>query len=336
MIKKVSDSNRRLQLTWFMERVLLLVKLDYMSRDNFGLILAAEQGVKFNWAFILHSRFVMDVRGVDKRKQRGVNKIAPFLFKMFSYANRNSITLILPRGHTAVKAGKGKKAQPSAGLGDDEPPSKKGKADAETEVKAEMTDDSKIEPETEVLNQMVTMGFDLKEVEERVKENWGGIMKEEMFLTPFKDIMKQSTGMAQAYQPKQKTIKIMKKKLILDPEKDVWTQAGTSDNPENFQKVVAREFQQKFTTGSAEEEFVSSERAMKGLKDSMQYFNQQEILLKSLLRKERQLQKDKRELQSALESQSFKNADFIKLEEQIEEIRQKMDTQLVAKDQQDW
>ena len=113
--------------------------------------------------------------------------------------------MILPRRHTALKAGKGKKAQMNAGLGEDEPPTKKGKRDTETEMKVEMTHESKIEPDAEILNQMVTMGFDLKDAEAGVKENWGGIMKEEMFSTSFKDIMKQSSEIAQAYQPKQKT-----------------------------------------------------------------------------------------------------------------------------------
>ena len=35
-LKRVTDKNRRLQLTWMMERLFLLVKLDYMSRDTFG------------------------------------------------------------------------------------------------------------------------------------------------------------------------------------------------------------------------------------------------------------------------------------------------------------
>ena len=52
----------------------------------------------------------MDVRGVYKRRQSGFTKIAPFLFKMFDYANKNNTKLLLPKGHTAVKAGKGKKA----------------------------------------------------------------------------------------------------------------------------------------------------------------------------------------------------------------------------------
>lgn len=62
VLKRVPDDNRRLQLTWMMERIFLLVKLDYMSRDTFGCIVAAEAGVKVNWAYVLHSRFVMDVR----------------------------------------------------------------------------------------------------------------------------------------------------------------------------------------------------------------------------------------------------------------------------------
>ena len=42
VLKKVADNNRRNQLTWMMERIFLLVKLDYMSRETFGCIMAAE------------------------------------------------------------------------------------------------------------------------------------------------------------------------------------------------------------------------------------------------------------------------------------------------------
>ena len=42
VLKKVANNNRRNQLTWMMERIFLLVKLDYMSRETFGCIMAAE------------------------------------------------------------------------------------------------------------------------------------------------------------------------------------------------------------------------------------------------------------------------------------------------------
>ena len=74
VLKKVADNNRRNQLTWMMERILLLVKLDY----------------------IVQSRFFMDVKGVDKRKQLGVTKISPFLFRMFEIARCNEWSLCLP------------------------------------------------------------------------------------------------------------------------------------------------------------------------------------------------------------------------------------------------
>ena len=177
-----------------MERILLLVKLDYMSRDNFGLIRAAKSREKFKWAYILQSKFVMDVKGIDKRRKSRVSKIAPFLFKMFDFANKNNVQLVLSKSHTTAKASKGKKAQSGISLGDDEPPSKRGKANTiVAEASAEVTKEGKLKPEIGVLDEMVNMGFDLKDVKARVKENWGGIMKEEMFLTPFKDMMKQPT-----------------------------------------------------------------------------------------------------------------------------------------------
>ena len=55
-----------------------------------------------------------------------------------------------------------------------------------TKSTIEMTYESKIKPETDMLDRMVNMGFDLKAIEVGMKENWGGIMKDEMFLTPFK------------------------------------------------------------------------------------------------------------------------------------------------------
>ena len=96
VLKKVADSNRRQLLTWMMERTFLLVKLDYMSRETFGCTIAAESDIKLNWVHIVHSRFVMDVRGMDKRKQSGVTKISPFLCRMFEIAKNNSWSLCLP------------------------------------------------------------------------------------------------------------------------------------------------------------------------------------------------------------------------------------------------
>ena len=49
----------------------------------------------------------------------------------------------------------------------------------------------------------------------------------------------------------------MKKRLVLEPEKEAWTQARTSDNPENVPKVTVKDFQQRIATRRTDEEFVS-------------------------------------------------------------------------------
>ena len=71
VIKKAKTKNRKIQLTWFIERILMLMKVDYMSKDNFGLIVVAKLGILFNWAQIVYNRFVIEVHGGDKRKQSG-------------------------------------------------------------------------------------------------------------------------------------------------------------------------------------------------------------------------------------------------------------------------
>ena len=54
-----------------MERMFFILKTTYMSRDNYGLIAAAETGTKVNWAFLLHNKFHSKVFGSDKIKQGG-------------------------------------------------------------------------------------------------------------------------------------------------------------------------------------------------------------------------------------------------------------------------
>ena len=102
--------------------------------------------------------------------------------------------------------------------------------------------------------------------------------------------MKQSTGIVQAYEPKQKTFKILKKKLVLGLEKDVWTQAGSSKSHEHYQKLMAKECQQNFESGSTEAISTTSEIDFKGIMDSITYFQQQEKMLQSLIMTEKQLQ----------------------------------------------
>ncbi|MCO5582561.1 hypothetical protein L7F22_036458 [Adiantum nelumboides] len=56
LIKNVANLDRALQIKWFLERFLLLVKLEYVSSENYAIISAAEQGRNFGWANMLYDR----------------------------------------------------------------------------------------------------------------------------------------------------------------------------------------------------------------------------------------------------------------------------------------
>ena len=141
VLKRVTDKNRRLQLTWMMERLFLLVKLDYMSRDTFGGIVVAKSDIKINWTHVLHSRIIMDVKGLDKRKQSGVTKISPFLCRMYEIARVNAwhLYLLEVKGQKGGKllTGKAKKGIPVIDCLDDEPPVKKSKTDEKLQENTE-------------------------------------------------------------------------------------------------------------------------------------------------------------------------------------------------------
>lgn len=75
-------------------------------------------------------------------------------------------------------------------MDEDEPPTKKKRGNSTIQVGTEISKEGTLKLETVVVNEMVNMGFSHKEVEAGVQENWGGIMKEEMFLTSLKDVLK--------------------------------------------------------------------------------------------------------------------------------------------------
>ena len=66
-----------------------------------------------------------------------------------------------------------------------------------------------------VLIDLVSLGFVEKDVEATIKAIWGGMMKDQMFLTPSKDAIPKLTRKLQVQESKGKSIKIMCKKLDL-------------------------------------------------------------------------------------------------------------------------
>ncbi|MCO5559307.1 hypothetical protein L7F22_012903 [Adiantum nelumboides] len=91
LIKNVVNLDRALQIKWFLERFLLLVKLEYVSRENYAIISTAEQGRNFGWASMLYDRLHSEVFCKDKRKTQRSTKIGPLITAIFSYVRNNAI-----------------------------------------------------------------------------------------------------------------------------------------------------------------------------------------------------------------------------------------------------
>lgn len=269
VLKRVPDDNRRLQLTWMMERIFLLVKLDYMSRDTFGCIVAAEAGVKVNWAYVLHSRFVMDVRSLDKRKQSGVLKISPFLCRMFEFARDNAWVLCLPKtkGQKAGKTmtGKAKKGVSIIENIDDEPPMKKSKTEDKVQKDRETSKQEEVQTDADILKDMLSLGFKATEVEEGIQQSLGSILKEEMFQISLKDTVPLSASKLEDSVFGKKTLKVNKHKLTM---LDVPGSSGDV-NKSMFQFSFAN---QNFYERLDEDRKVSYEEAMRGLDSVMIFF----------------------------------------------------------------
>lgn len=59
---------RRAQLRGYTERMCLLIKFDYMSKEAYGPLKAAEKGFQVNWAGYLYEKLMVDIELKDKRK----------------------------------------------------------------------------------------------------------------------------------------------------------------------------------------------------------------------------------------------------------------------------
>ena len=76
---------KRNKVKWYMEWLCLLNKFDYMSKDAFAPLLAAEKGKNVSWAHVLFDRLMVEIEGKDKRKAQGKSRIAPFLQGLFEF-----------------------------------------------------------------------------------------------------------------------------------------------------------------------------------------------------------------------------------------------------------
>ena len=67
-----------------MERMCLLIKFDYMSKEAYGSLRAAERGFPVNWAGYLYEKLMADIELKDKRKSANRCRIGPYLQALFS------------------------------------------------------------------------------------------------------------------------------------------------------------------------------------------------------------------------------------------------------------
>ena len=71
-------------MEWYLENVLLLVKLEFMSDRNYYFINVVDQGRKVAWAYIVHEKIMMEIQEIDKRKSNKTSRLGSILGVIFS------------------------------------------------------------------------------------------------------------------------------------------------------------------------------------------------------------------------------------------------------------
>ena len=315
----------------------MLVKTEYMSKDNYGLI-AAESGILFNWSYILHNRFVMEVSGKDKRKQTGNSKLAPFLGILFEEAKVNNQALQLPskKIQKSVKAGSGKGKKPINLVLDDEdvPPPKRTKeevAEREEELKKEtgvedVTVFSEIKSDAAVVNALVQVGFTPQDVQKGVDQNWKSYMEDVSFSKYIARSVPPSPVKVEVATSSKKVLKIPRGKLQFG-NKQVSSQGEATASSKQMKNIpfatefidVADNFEKNVPMQSGNVAFqgisvpVKADDVLNGLIQAVAFVNQQEMRYKAMGFKEERLQGQIKELKEELKSQFLKNQGYDRL-----------------------
>lgn len=76
---------RSVHLFWYLDKVCLLAKTAYMSKEAFAPIYHAERGSKVDWATYIFDRMQL-IEMKDKRRSPSIAKVSPYLAALFSYA----------------------------------------------------------------------------------------------------------------------------------------------------------------------------------------------------------------------------------------------------------
>ncbi|MCO5569034.1 hypothetical protein L7F22_022740 [Adiantum nelumboides] len=73
------------------ERVMLLVKLDYISRENYAILSWAEKGRGFGWATMLYERIHSEIFSKEKKRVQRSTKVGPLITAIYMHVKNNAV-----------------------------------------------------------------------------------------------------------------------------------------------------------------------------------------------------------------------------------------------------
>ncbi|MCO5584816.1 hypothetical protein L7F22_038748 [Adiantum nelumboides] len=95
ILKNVQNQERLQQIKWFLERVMLLVKLDYISRENYAILSWAEKGRRFGWATMLYERIHSEIFSKEKKRVQRSTKVGPLITAIYMHVRNNAVSRAL-------------------------------------------------------------------------------------------------------------------------------------------------------------------------------------------------------------------------------------------------
>ncbi|MCO5547879.1 hypothetical protein L7F22_001331 [Adiantum nelumboides] len=91
ILKNVQNQERLQQIKWFLERVMLLVKMDYISRENYAILSWAEKGRRFGWATMLYERIHSEIFSKEKKRVQRSTKVGPLITAIYMHVRNNAV-----------------------------------------------------------------------------------------------------------------------------------------------------------------------------------------------------------------------------------------------------
>ncbi|MCO5563542.1 hypothetical protein L7F22_017187 [Adiantum nelumboides] len=91
ILKNVQNQERLQQIKWFLERVMLFVMLDYISRENYAILSWAEKGRRFGWATMLYERIHSEIFSKEKKRVQRSTKVGPLIIAIYMHVRNNAV-----------------------------------------------------------------------------------------------------------------------------------------------------------------------------------------------------------------------------------------------------